>query len=229
MDRNVTQSTLAKELIPFSGYYPLSITAGAFFSLDTNMKYGMPDGELEPVITYNAAVTISIDGATSSQFACSDAWRLEGENLIIPDGNGGILANLTFNSETSKTSVSGTIAGNQIAGTTPFGPVDLRMWSGTYYAQWPPYQVHDVLVYSYFSALQVDQDGGILFSPDGGALQPVSSYWYDYEMFVIIFAVNGKKMTFEMGTAAGWGRVAGNAENGQMLVALQLQLPAPHL
>ena len=38
-----------------------------------------------------------------------------------------------------------------------------------------------------------------------------------------------RSLLYEMGTASLWGRVAGNATDGSVLVSLQLQVPAPHL
>ena len=48
-------------------------------------------------------------------------------------------------------------------------------------------------------------------------------------MFVVAVTLQGKAQLYEMGTASLWGRVAGNATDGSVLVNLQMQVPVPHL
>jgi hypothetical protein len=91
-----------------------------------------------------------------------------------------------------------------------------------------------LLNYPYTPALQVNADGSMSYTvTEGGEMKPVPSYWYDYGMFVIGLMNVGEPdnvpKLYEMGTSSGWGRVAGDASTGVMLVSLQLQEPAPHL
>lgn len=230
MTPNINQQSSKKALIPFTGFYTLDASIGSFFMVDTNMSCTIPNPGAAPVCTYNATITISSDGQTSEQFLWASNWIFDDTNLVIPDAAGGTIANLNFSNTSGAISVSGTIYGNEVSGSTPFGPVQLSLWNGTYYAQGSAYQIHDQLVYPYIAALQVNPDGTVLFGSDGNELQPVQSYWYDYGMFVIGLQIDPTKpLLFEMGTSSGWGRVAGNAEHGQMLVSIQLQEPVPNL
>ena len=221
MASDADQQSCAKALIPFSGYYTLNANIGSFLMINTNMLCNIPPN---PGTFFKATITISLDGQNSKTFLSEDnAFTFIGTNLVIPD-----FANLNFYNTSNDTSVTGTIKADEVSGTTPFGPVQPLLWSGTYYCQLPAVQINPPL-YSYFPALQLNSDGTVLFGTQVTGLLPVSSYWYDYGMFVFGLLIDGDYHLFEMGTSTGWGRVAGNAHDGQMFVSIQLQEQAPIL
>lgn len=222
------QTSQAQALIPYTGFYVVDPTTNAFVMVDTHEVW--TDGQSE----YFGTITLCPDGVTSNKYEIGSGASFEGATLTVPDGQGGATAILTFSSTSSGVTLSGTLGGAQVQGTTPFGPVQLSLWTGTYYQQGPVEQHGGLLNYPYTPALQVNADGSMSYTvTEGGEMKPVPSYWYDYGMFVIGLMNVGEPdnvpKLYEMGTSSGWGRVAGDASTGVMLVSLQLQEPAPHL
>ena len=217
---NGDQQSQAEALIPFTGYYTLDAVSGSFVMVDTTSAW-LGAEEIE----YAATISISPDGQNSESYALGQECSFADGRLLIADAVGVAIADLTFSNEGGPCSVKGTIEGKEVAGSTPFGPVQLSIWTGTYYQQDPK---HPDEPYAYTPMLQIESDGTILFAAAGGSLEPVSSYWYNYGMFVVSLKPALPYM-FEMGTAPGWGRVAGNATDGSMLVSIRLQQPGPHL
>lgn len=219
----------AQALVPFTGYYPLSDVPGAFITVDTSMT------SLGGSVSYDASVTISTDGVNSTQYAAG-ACQLDGNTLVIAD-QAGTVASLAFTPTTKGMQVSGTISGyaGNAQGVSPFAPVDFAVWDGIYYAQLPSLLVQGVPTpFVFVPALQVKADAqgnpAVWWASSGAPLQQAASFRYDFAMFVIAFALaDGVEMMFEMGTAAGWGKVAGNAKNGSLLVSIQQQVPVTNL
>ena len=229
MTPNCDQLSGAQALVPYTGYYTIDGGSGAFVMVDPYMTVASAPGKA-PVNTYLAKITVSTDGLNSTVYQVGIDCSFDGKTLLIPDGVGVPIANLSFDNSASPTKLSGKLGTTPVAGSSPFGTVLLSQWSGTYYAQGPRFMVRDQMVYPYLPALQVNPDGTILYAAGGAPLTLVTNYWYDYGMFVIGLEIDPKKpILWEMGTSSGWGRVAGNASDGQMLVNLQLQEPAPHL
>jgi hypothetical protein len=234
MSSNSEQQSPAQALIPFTGFYTLDAATGSFVMVDTNSVW--LDGEVE----YDAKITISSDGQTSETYPLGPNCKYSDGSLVITDSEGSTIADLALSEQAGVCSIQGTIGGTDVAGSTPFGPIPLSIWSGTYYRQGKPTSDISPVQYPFEAALQIEADGTVQFAVEGGTLQPVPSYWYDYGMFVVIFkleqAASGAdtpqktlSYTFEMGTASGWGRVAGDATDGSMLVSIRLNEPAPHL
>lgn len=218
----------AQALVPYTGYYPLPNVPGAFVTVDTNMTSA--DGS----VTYDATVTISTDGINSTQYAAS-ACTLDGATLVIA-GQTDPVASLTFTAAAGGTRLDGTIAGyvGPAQGVSPFAPVDFAVWDGIYYAQIPSLLVQGVPTpYGFVPALQIKTDGqgnNTVWAGSGGTLEQVTGFRYDFAMFVIAYVpVDGPEVMYEMGTATGWGKVAGNAKNGSMLVSIQQQVPVTNL
>lgn len=234
MTNSFEQESSAQELIPFTGFYTLDPATGSFVMVDTNSVW--TGGAVE----YDAKITISSDGQTSEVYPLGPNCTYSDGSLVITDSSGVTIADLTLSEAAGVCSLQGTIDGADVSGSTPFGPIPLSIWSGTYYRQGKPTSDIVPIQYPFAAALQIDADGTMKFAVEGGELQPVPSYWYDYGMFVIIFKVEQAadesgtpqktlSYTFEMGTASGWGRVAGDATDGSMLVSIRLNEPAPHL
>lgn len=233
MSNGAGQVSQAQALIPYTGFYIVDPTTNAFVMIDTHEVWTASPTGGQPTSEYFGTITLSPDGVNSNKFEIGAGATFDGVNLIVSDGQGGASADLTFGNTGSQVSLKGTMYGAPVSGVTPFGPVQLALWTGVYYEQGPVQHNGGLLHYPYASTLQVNADGTMLYSVSGGAMQPVPSYWYDFGMFVIgLMGVgepgNAPKL-YEMGTSSGWGRVAGDASTGVMLVSLQLQQPAPHL
>jgi hypothetical protein len=217
----------AQALVPFTGYYALD-AAGAFVIVDTTLAW-QGSQDRSPPTSYSAKITISPDGKTSQTYDLGQNCTFDSGQLKIADPAGGMVADLTFTQAQGVCSMQGTINGNAAAGTTPFAPIQLATWNGTYYRQSQSPGPNGGTQYSYAPALQIDPGGTVQFAAEGAALQPVPAFTYDFSMFVVGFMLGGEEHLYEMGTAAQWGRVAGNATDGSMLVSLQLDQPVPHL
>lgn len=234
MSSSPGQNSQAQALIPYTGFYIVDATTNAFVMVDTHEVWAASQTGGQGTSEYFGTITLCPDGVTSNKYEIGSGASFDGTTLTIPDGQGGATATLSFASTTSGVSISGTIDGAQVAGTTPFGPVQLSLWTGVYYQQGDVEHHGGLLHYPYTPALQVNADGSMLYTTiQGGEMQPVPSYWYDYGMFVIglmdIGEPENAPKLYEMGTSSGWGRVAGDASTGVMLVSLPLQQPAPHL
>lgn len=233
MSNGPDQNSQAQALIPYTGFYIVDPTTNAFVMVDTHEVWTASPTGGAPTTDYFGTITLSPDGVNSNKFEIGDGAKFDGTTLIVPDGQGGAFATLTFGRTSTGVSVQGTMGTAQVSGVTPFGPVQLALWTGVYYEQGPVQHNGGLLHYPYAPTLQVNADGSMLYATNGGAMQPVPSYWYDYGMFVIglmnIGEPENAPKLYEMGTSSGWGRVAGDASTGVMLVSLQLQEPAPHL
>jgi hypothetical protein len=228
MTNGLASESSAQGLVQFTGYYALDAASGAFVMVATDLAWQGID-PASPPTTYSATITISTDGKTSQTYALGQDCTFEAGRLKITGADGSAIADLIFSEQGRVCSMQGTIGGNAVAGSTPFGPVQLSTWNGTYYRQSQAPGPNGGTHYSYLPAMQIDAGGTVQFAADGGELQAVPAYSYDFGMFVIGFMVQGGEQLFEMGTASGWGRVAGNATDGSMLVSLQLDEPVPHL
>ena len=216
---NTVASTNAADLIPFTGFYTLSSGSGSFLLIDTNFIYS------GGVITYEASVTLSTDGAASDKYDFAQYCTFV-ENVLTVSNGAQTVATATLSNVNSGGIVSmlnGTVKGVAVTGTTPFNPIQIDVFAADYYqALQTPVGTQYVLTF------QINADGSVAYRPDTrGDLLPIDVYAYNYAMFVIEFAVNGQTVTFEMGTASGSGRVAGNSANGGMLVSICNITPYP--
>jgi len=228
MDKTWDQDSPAQAIIPFTGYYTLDPNVGSFVAVNTTSVWAAAEGKAAPSIEYAATISISSDGQTSQTYTLGQDCSFEDDQLLIKDAAGGTIADLAFSEEAGVCSLAGTIGTATVSGSTPFAPIPLSIWAGTYYTQGTPVQHGGTTEYPYTATLRIDADGTVQFAAPGGTLEPVSTYWYDYAMFVVGLTP-ALPYLFEMGTSSGWGRVAGNATDGSMLVSIQLQEPAPHL
>jgi hypothetical protein len=222
----------AQALIPFTGFYTLDAQTGAFVLVDTNYLYQYL-AEPSPstgvgVLNYAATVTVSMDGTHSTVYLVGENCSFDGTTLTLSD-----LGSLTFTQNVSGgnvSSVSGMIGGVPVSGSTPFNAIQPAVFAATYYDQIGSTTSGGVTTYEYAPRLKINQDGSVYFAAENnGEWTQVLTYAYNFAMFVIEFAFNGGKQTFEMGTASGWGRVAGNAAGGSMLVTIQQNQPISHL
>lgn len=220
----------ARALIPFTGFYTLDAQTGAFVLVDTNYVYqylAQPTTSMG-VLTYAATVTVSMDGANSTVYLVGENCSFDGATLTLPD-----LGSLTFTQNVSGgnlASVNGMIGGVPVSGSTPFNAIQPAVFAATYYDQIGSTTSGGVTTYNYTPRLKINQDGSVYFAAENnGEWTQVLTYAYNFAMFVIEFKFNGATQTFEMGTASGWGRVAGNATGGSMLVTIRQNQPLPHL
>ncbi len=216
---NTVASTNAADLIPYTGFYALSSGSGSFLLIDTNFIYN------NGAITYEASITISTDGVSSDKYDFAQCCTFADNVLTVSNGTSTV-ASVTLSSVNSGgvvSALSGTVGGVQVTGTTPFNPIEIDVFAAEYYET---LQTSGGPVY--VAKFRINTDGSIAYRPDdGGDLVPVQLYAYNYAMFVIEFAVAGKTITFEMGTAPGSGRVAGNSANGSMLISIGKVTPYP--
>jgi hypothetical protein len=203
-------------LIPFTGYYPIDGHAGAFLLIDTNMFYTLAAGG-KAIMVNQATVSICMDGKTVDQYAYDKYCTFDGTHLTVKN-DGKTVAQLRLFKDYSHGNSSGflgTIGGHSVHGTTPFSPIMLPLFAAKYYAQTthePQYEVQ----------LEIRSDNSVYYRDDSG-LSQVKSYVFNYAMFVIEFVATVDKLpkpfTFEMGTTAKNGLVAGNFAVGGLLIS----------
>jgi hypothetical protein len=203
-------------LIPFTGYYPIEGRPGAFVLVDTNMLYTL-GATGKPGMVNLATVSLCMDGKTVDEYAFPEFCTFDGRHLTVKHG-GRTVAHLRLFKDFLNGNSSGfigTIDGELVGGTTPFSPIMLPLFAAKYYTQTthePQYQVQ----------LDIRSDYSVYYRDDNG-LSQVKSYLFNYAMFVIQFEATVNKtptkFTFEMGTTAMNGLVAGNFAVGGLLVS----------
>lgn len=244
MDNSANESA-AKRLVPFTGYYTLDAKSGAFLLIDTNSIYQNDGGVV--TITHTATVTLSTDGIESTAYQVEDyppAWDIEipnyctfdkGELVVVSRGERIVNVHLAKDfSNGSSSALSGNILGWVGRAVTPFSAIHLPMFAGKYYGPISENSVatdlssRERLAEPIQAQLVIEADHSLWYN-DGAGLAQVNSYSYNYAMFVISFPLPKPEHVLEMGTASGFGRVAGNsAEPGLLVSVLPVKTnPAP--
>lgn len=211
MSQNPVVSSVAEALVPFTGYYTLSAGSGSFVLVDTNFLYALVDGA--PVLTYKSTITLSLDGVSSAVFDADACCTFESGNLTVAY-DGIVAAELYLYNDASNGNVSsltGTVMGTAVTGSTPFNPIEMQTFATTYY---------EAVDGGFQMRLTINDDYSVWYSDGTGQPVQIQEYFYNYAMFVVGFEVNGGKQTFEMGTTAGNGRVAGNSANATLFVSV---------
>jgi hypothetical protein len=187
--------------------------------IDTNLIYLNQAGTV--TTTHEATVTIS-DGKESFVF---DSTSCTFDNNTLTVQTGELVASVTLalptlaGSTLIGPSLTGTINNQQVTGTTPFSAIHMSVFAGTYYQ--PVFIPIDAPLEVKPDAVLEIKDDGSVWHNDGSGLVQVDSYSYNFAMFVISFPVQPKPTyTFEMGTAAAYGRVAGNSAKAGLLVSI---------
>jgi hypothetical protein len=210
----------AEQLVPFTGYYTLDAGSGSFLLIDTNLLY---DGGK----SYEATVTISLDGISSSVYDVDSCCTFLNNTLTVTDDGGRMIAVVYLYASGSGSALSGTIQLSDtmqptpVTGVSPFGPIELPVFAAGYYepllfSASPPYDASSLFA---GPQLVINADYSVSYGAEGD-LVPVPAYTYNYAMFVISFELNGSWNTFEMGTMKACGRVAGNSAKAGLLVSM---------
>lgn len=183
-------------LVPFTGYYSLNTdtTSGAFLSIETLEVYS--NNSMSAFIT----ITVSLDGShvLSSSFNTFPGASFDGKTLNLPNvltvdlvrqyaaGQLVALSGIVF--------LPGLPPGPPVnpvpvVGSTCFNPVELPVYAGNYYST----LTKELVLTVASSSLTFDS---------GSGMQPVTTFAYDPEMYVVIFAdpATGDEYALMMGT-----------------------------
>ena len=210
MSNSVT-GTNAADLVPFTGYYTLDAGTGSFLLIDTNLIY------IDGAISHEASITISADGVSSDTYAFAQCGAFA-DGVLTVAWDGQTIAQVTLAGNAGNgniTTLNGTVNGATVSAVNPFNPIPMSVFAAEYYDK-----LEMTTTPLYVAKFRIGADGSVAYNGEGGELQPVTQYAFNYAMFVIQFAAGGQTVTFEMGTAPGSGRVAGNSANGGMLVSI---------
>lgn len=195
-------------LITYTGYYALDGRPGAFVLVDTNLIYAL-DGATA-IGTNTATITIAMDDVSSTIYAFDGHCSFDGRTLTVTD-DGRLIASLNFYKDDNQVSAfSGTIHGDPVTARTPFNPIQLPVFATDYFT----IGGQDVM-------LRIGADYSVFCRLNDGILTRIDEYSYNYAMFVIEFTAGGETNAFEMGTAMGFGRVAGNSARAGLLVSIR--------
>jgi hypothetical protein len=203
-------------LIPFTGFYRLNALTGSFVCIDTNLAWVAPG-----TTQLEASATISTDGTTSTSYEIQPAMFTG--NVLTISGSIGEVARLHFakaQSDGNISTVEGTVDGKAVSGTNPFNPIQPSVFYDTYYKE--------LADGTYAPKLVIGDTGAITYrETDGGPMQTVLAYTFNYAMFVYRFQLGATTYTFEMGTVRGNGKVAGSLGDGGLLVSIYQVAPPP--
>lgn len=186
------------QLVPFTGYYSMSIAPGAFLSIDTTDVPSSTQPIFPVPTSPTITVSVSMDGKTSSTYPFTGSASFDGSTLHIPDGK--IKLQLTRNYDDGRlVSFTGTIDSKTVNGSTYYNPVPLSAFVGDYFDADTGKQ-----------ALSIKSDSSIMFDfsifSGGGKLQQVESHTYTPAMFVLAFTgSDGTKFILMLGTAGKSG------------------------
>src|SRR4051812_40015425 len=113
----------AQQLIPYTGFYIVDSATNAFVMVDTHEVWTASSTGGQATIEYFGTITLCPDGKSSNKFDVGTAATFDGTTLIVPNGQGGAFATLTFSATSSGMSLTGTMGSATVTGVTPFGPV----------------------------------------------------------------------------------------------------------
>lgn len=200
-----------KQLLPFTGYYTLDSGVGNFLLIDTNLIYMLQDDGPSFVLT--ATVTLHGDEQPSAVFDFDTCCTFENDNLTVTLQGAKIVDVRLYKdySNGNSSALEGTIGATKVKGVTPFSPIQLPVFAAKYY---------DLGGETDQPRLIIDPDYSLWYRQGSDEPVQIKTYGYNYAMFVIQFMLNGNLLAFEMGTAHGYGRVAGNAAKGGLLVSV---------
>jgi hypothetical protein len=183
----------ASALIPFTGYYSINKAAGAFFSIDTAEVYINFPLTKRIMIRYSypiITINVSLDGKTFTSYPFDSGASFDGKTLKI---TGVLQVSLVRGYQGGQlVTLSGTISGNTVSGSTYFNPVELPVFVGTYkeiVTKQPKLTVAN-------SSLMFDF---------GAGLQNIRAFTYNPAMYVVQFENAGVTYTLMLGTAAKQG------------------------
>ena len=171
------------------------------------------NGSSTPV--YEVDLLISLDGKTSSRYPFTGTFN----GTTLKQNGEGLIVDLTFTrtdgSDGTTASCSGTItlpgkSSVSVEGSTYNNPIRSSLFNGVYYGSVPLY-VNGIIKHVTMPVLkiedyQISYDYGI----NGGALQPVTTYTYNMNMYFFSFKQGSDSVSFIMGTAAAGGLACNN-------------------
>jgi len=185
--------TDVSKLVPFTGYYSMSVAPGAFLSIDTIELRSMSAPEKTTTININ----VSMDGRSATTYPFDDGATFDGVRLSIP---GQLTLDFTREyKDGSLVSFSGRIGDTNVSGETYFNQVPLSAFVGDYYDAQTSKPALAIT-----KGLEVLFDFSI-FSGSPGELERVHSYSYLPAMYVLMFserAPHSTKFTLMLGTAS---------------------------
>jgi hypothetical protein len=194
------------QLSAFNGYYALN-TSGAFFAIDTNM---LIIGNSAPA--YFIFLLISLDGKNSKRFFYTGSFD---GSLLQQTSDEGLNISLTFTRNdgmegpTAQCSGTITLPGQKLAtpvtGSTYNNPIPASVFGGKYYEPMGTSDIVPPLV------LQINDNSNEIQYNEGGGLQPVGAYVYNFNMYYFAAYTAGKEVVlFIMGSAAEGGLACNN-------------------
>jgi len=206
------------QLMAFNGYYSMSETPGAFFTIDTNMY--VSSTESAPI--YDISFIVSLDGKTSTRIPFTGSF--DGTELIQDTKDYGISLIFTRNTSNGSDTISPTVllSGTIIHSKTPYevsgqtynNPIPYSTYTGVYYKPSGTFlqkkgdKIENIA--EAVPVLGIEDNYKLLYDygMNNGDLQPVLSYSYNFNMFVFTLGNNKNVITnLIMGTSASGGLV----------------------
>ena len=186
-------SSDASALVPFTGYYSLNTSPGAFISIDTTQVYV---SLFNPSWVFNVVnLSISTDGTSAKSYKFDSTCSFDGTTLSIPSADLTLTLTRAY-SDGVLTTFTGTLGSASVSGNTRFNPVPLSTFLGKY--KLPP---------SNSEVLTLKEDVAMQFN-FGQGLKEVCVFSYVPSMYVLLFpdtADSSKQCELMLGTAGSMG------------------------
>lgn len=199
------QGASGAALMPFAGYYSMSVGQGAFLVITALETYAT-DG-----YSLNVEVSISMNGEPPARYK---EFEFDGVELSIP---GTLSLEFTRTYDQGRLVVfTGQINGEEVSGSTYFNPVPLSAFLGSY--KTVPTSARPAE-----PALAILNGSGgptLAFNPGifgDGDFQPVGEFMYDPSMYVLVFYLLDGSRYVMLGT--GQGLVCGIQSGTRILMA----------
>lgn len=222
MSSNSAGTSTAEQLVPFTGMYTLDAGSGAFFLIDTYLFCSNTGGVAS--MAHTGTVTISMDGISSSVYDCASCCTFDKGNLTITYNSDKIAEVFLYRDycNGNSSALRGTVQGTAVTGVTPFRPIQLPVFAAEYFETPPPPPAVSPTCPpgTIQGRLLIKADYSVWYREGFGEYVQIDQYLYNFGMFVVEFKLNGAGYAFEMGTAAGYGRVAGNSAKAGLLISI---------
>jgi hypothetical protein len=192
-----SSSNDVSSLVHFTGYYGINginTSAGAFFSIDTTEICITWPITREVTVHFRIpliTISVSLNGTASTSYLFDNSSSFDGQTLIIPNA---LQVSLTRGYQSGQlVTLSGTITGNTVSGSTYFNPVPMRVFAGSYKT-----------TKAGPTKLTVAADSSLAFD-FGDRLRNIPVFTYDRAMYVVLFDHGDVRYTLMLGTDAGGG------------------------
>ena len=177
------------QLAGLSGYYPIQEAASPFAFMSIQAQYATADPNTGADL-YSVLISVSSDGVTSQAYYFDPStMTFDGATLTMPQQNITVTLSRGYDPQNgSLVSLTGTINGEPVSGSTPFNPVPLSAFGGV------------TMTNSNGDQLTVNGDNSVTYNGI-----TTNSIIYVPLMYIVAYPVDDPSVVMSFGTAGTHG------------------------